>query len=215
MTDRFQILAGRQEKQWTIIRVTPAFIKTFLMRSNTTFHPEILFDWPPRMFHVLLEEHRKMCVKVMLSWMWFVFLLTCCPGQSDCLQVPGQAPSSPSSDWLRVRCGAGRAVPTPPIHRGVIAPASCMLTILMGQSRGYNGHFLPIFPSTAPSLCRPLFLVVTTIHPRPSVVPLWPGQAGHSLPPAPLRCLQTISAQSEADSREIQTRSTESGWTQQ
>ena len=42
------------------------------MRSNTTFHPEILFDWPPWMFHVLLEEHRKICVKVMLSWMWWL-----------------------------------------------------------------------------------------------------------------------------------------------
>ena len=221
MTDRFQILAGpRWEKQWTIIRVTQAFRKTFLMRSNTTFHPEILFDWPPQMFHVLLEEHRKICVKAMScmsdviipldmlsrsEWLWLLLW---------CLQVPGQLDarlSSPSSSQVSVSLlapglGAGLSPPRPNTGQGVILPPEPrhVQWVLSSDSQlesiipGIAPRFLPRCPR-----CRPLFWADHYSPPVCCSSVAGPGRALTS--PCPLRCLQTISAQSEADSREIQT----------
>ena len=140
------------------------------MRSNTTFHPEILFDWPPQMFHVLLEEHRKICVKAMScmsdviipldmlsrsEWLWLLLW---------CLQVPGQLDarlSSPSSSLtsLSLSPGSGsgcRAVPTPPKHwtgRHIASRAeTCTVSIVIRQSVGINhtGHCSPFSPPMPP-----------------------------------------------------------------
>ena len=167
------------------------------MRSNTTFHPEILFDWPPWMFHVLLEEHRKICVKVMLSWMWWL----CSSWHVVPVRViVSRSRASSGSQLPILRLGltpapvwAGRAAPTPPIHRGVISRGIIQgATVLMWQSRGYSKcwHFLPIFPATAAHYPGwwPL-----TIHPRCCVLSLcgrvrpgthWPRAS--PLPPSQL-----------------------------
>ena len=181
MTDRFQILTGpRCEKQWTIIRVTQAFRKTFLMRSNTTFHPEILFDWPPQMFHVLLEEHRKICVKAMScmsdviipldmlsrsEWLWLLLWCLQVPGQLAQAQLPILVTSlslSPGSG-----SGPGRAVPTPPKHwtgRHIASRAeTCTVSIVIRQSVGINhtrycSPFSPPMPPLPPIILSwPLF----------------------------------------------------------
>ena len=167
------------------------------MRSNTTFHPEILFDWPPWVFHVLLEEHRKFCVKVMScmsdviipldmlsrsQWLWLLLW---------CLQVPGQLDarlSSPSSSLVSVSLlapGLGCPHPAQTLDRASYCLQSWdMYSQYCHQTVGWNQSYrvlLPVFSPDAPAPAH--YSELTTIHPR-CVVPPWPGQPGRSLAPA-------------------------------
>lgn len=127
------------------------------------------------------------------------FLLTCCPGQSDCDSccdvsrsrgswMPGSAPHPPhksqSLSWLRVWV-QGCPHPAQTLDRASYCLQSrdmyseyCHQTVSWNQS--YR-TLLPVFSPDAPAAAH--YSELTTIHPR-CVVPPWPGQAGRSLAPA-------------------------------
>ena len=146
------------------------------MRSNTTFHPEILFDWPPWVFHVLLEEHRKFCVKVMScmsdviipldmlsrsQWLWLLLW---------CLQVPGQLDarlSSPSSSLVSVSLlapGLGCPHPAQTLDRASYCLQSRdMYSEYCHQTVGWNQSYRVLLPFSPPPM-----------PPLPPIILSWP-----------------------------------------
>ena len=162
------------------------------MRSNTTFHPEILSDWPglTAALKCIMSLSIANSVKVML-WMSSWHLVPVRVIVNSCSDVSRSrdswVPPSQLGPILGLCSGLGEeqgglSPPRPNTAQGVIMQTEAQCTVSTVRLlikwlsielilSGISPHHHLVVPRMPP------MMLLTTIYPR-----CWPGQAGHSAP---------------------------------